>query len=474
VIIRSRSKAPPRWWALPAALLAAAGPARADSADAPAPARPAIAFNRWQEAWSVLAAPGTPREPLDGLKYIPLSGTDPETYLSLGLNVRERYENNDAVAFGAGGVGAQSYLLSRVEPHADLRLADRVQVFVQLESAFASGKARQAPVDRNRLDLEQAFAAIAQPVGPGVLKLRLGRQEIGFDLQRFVSVRDGPNVRQAYDAAWADYEVGDLRFSGFYSQPVQYRDRRPFDDYSSPHLTYGGARIDRRLTKSIHLAAYISQFRQDQARFPSASGNERRDILDVHLSGTLGSVDFDAETMAQTGRIGAQSVRAWAVGSLGGYTFAEAPWSPRLGLQVDAASGDRRPGDGRLGTFNPLFPNGSYFTLAGYAGYVNVIHLKPSLTLRPARRLKVQIAGAAQWRETTGDAVYTQPNVPVPGTAGRPGKYTGAYGQLRADWAATPHYTFALEAVHFAIGEALHAAGGHDSNYVGVEAKYGW
>ena len=31
---------------------------------------------------------------------------------------------------------------------------------------------------------------------------------------------------------------------------------------------------------------------------------------------------------------------------------------------VDSASGDRHPGDGTLGTFNPLFPNGYYFTLA--------------------------------------------------------------------------------------------------------------
>jgi len=43
-------------------------------------------------------------------------------------------------------------------------------------------------------------------------------------------------------------------------------------------------------------------------------------------------------------------------------------WAPRLGLQIDAASGDHKAGDNTLGTFNPLFPNGYYFTLAGYTG----------------------------------------------------------------------------------------------------------
>jgi hypothetical protein len=41
-----------------------------------APTRPSIMFNRWQEDWSVLADPRVPREPLDGLKYIPLSAYD--------------------------------------------------------------------------------------------------------------------------------------------------------------------------------------------------------------------------------------------------------------------------------------------------------------------------------------------------------------------------------------------------------------
>ena len=59
-------------------------------------------FNRWQEDWSVLADPRMPREPLDGLKYIPLSAYDPESYLSFGANLRERFEANDDAAFGTG------------------------------------------------------------------------------------------------------------------------------------------------------------------------------------------------------------------------------------------------------------------------------------------------------------------------------------------------------------------------------------
>jgi hypothetical protein len=459
------------------AVALAATSARADDAAAPAltaPARPTTLFNRWQEDWSVLADPDVPREPFDDLKYIPLSPTDPKAYLSYGLNLRERFEGNDAPAFGVAPSRNTDYLISRLEVHADLHLDEHVQVFTQLVSAFAPGKAMLTPVDQDRLDLEQAFVVVTEPLDGGTLKVRLGRQQFGFDLQRFVSVRDGPNLRQSYDAAWLDYERGQWAFIGFYSQPVQDRDLRAFDDYSSDRLTFSGVRIERRLSAWGQVSAYYARFTQDAAKFLSVSGDERRDVLDVRFGGKAMGFDWDIEAMNQTGAIGGDSVRAWAFGSLAGYSFAGLGWSPRLGLQIDAASGDSNPHDRVLRTFNPLFPNGYYVTMASYTGYVNFIHVKPSLTVHPTKTLTLTFAGAGQWRETTGDAVYIQPNIPVPNTAGRPGRYTGTYGQFRADWAVTSHYTAAIEAVHFAVADPIRQAGGHDGNYVGVELKYGW
>ncbi len=88
--------------------------------------------------------------------------------------------------------------------------------------------------------------------------------------------------------------------------------------------------------------------------------------------------------------------------------------------------------------------------------------------------MKLMIAAAGQWRETISDAVYTQPNVPVAGTAGRGGLWTGAYGQARLDYTVNAHVTGAIEVVHFAVGEAIRQAGGHDGDYLGVELKFGW
>jgi hypothetical protein len=260
----------------------------------------------------------------------------------------------------------------------------------------------------------------------------------------------------------------------FLSRPVQVRDVRSFDDYSNGQFTFDGFRMERKVMGSAAVSAYYARYRQDGAQYLAVSGNERRDILGSHFSGTLRSIDWDIEAMRQTGRIGAETIEAWGFGSLAGYTLTTIPWKPRLGVQLDAASGNRNPGDRELNTFNPLFPNGYYVTLAGYTGYVNLIHLKPSVTVHPAEVLQLMTAIGMQWRETTADAVYLQPTIPVAGTANHPGLYTGTYGQGRIDYAATSHLALALEVVHFQIGSALHAAGGHGSNYAGAQFTFGW
>ncbi|CAJ3398332.1 alginate export family protein [Burkholderia pseudomallei] len=435
--------------------------------------RPAILFNRWQEDWSALADPCVPRRPLDALKYVPLFGRV-DSYLSLGAGLRERLELNDAPLFGLGRARGDTYVLQRVQMHADLRIAGHVQAFVQLEDARPFGKDNVGPVDRNRVDLRQAFVTYVDAIGSGAFKARVGRQEMAFDLQRFVSVRDGPNVRQAFDGIWADWEQGPWRLIGYATQPVQYRDDGAFDDVSNRNLTFSGVRIERQRVGPGDLSAYYSRYNRTQAQFLDGAGGEHRDVFDVRYAGKRRNVDWDIEGMYQTGRVGAQRIEAWAVGSLAGYTFAGVGWMPRIGLQVDAASGDRRPRDGRIETFNPLFPNGYYFALAGYTGYTNLIHVKPSLTLKPSSALTLLAAVGLQWRATTADAVYAQGATPVPGTAGRGGNWTGFYTQLRADWAVAANLAAALEVVHFQIGDALRAAGGRNADYVGAELKFGW
>lgn len=142
-----------REWAAGVLCLAAPQMAWADDqkSQASAPQRPAIMFNRWQEDWSVLADPRVPREPFDQLKYIPLSTIDPYTYLSFGANTRERFESNNAASFGTGPNRSQNYVISRSEFHADLRVDNQIQAFVQFQADYAPWKTMLTGLISSRL-----------------------------------------------------------------------------------------------------------------------------------------------------------------------------------------------------------------------------------------------------------------------------------------------------------------------------------
>ncbi len=446
-----------------------ASPAVAEDA---APARPAIEMNRWQEDWSVLANPALRTDVFDPIKYIPLSPWDPKSFISLGLTLRERFEHVDAQAFGTSGNKADNYLLQRLQFHVDVHFDEHWQMFLQLEDARAFDKNVISPVDQNPLDLRLAFLAYVNATEAGTFKARVGRQDFAFDLQRFVSSRDGPNVRQSFDAAWADWETGSWRFIGFVSQPVQYNNIQPFDDTSNSHFRFHTLRVERLVFGKDELSAYYSYYGRDNVRFLDASGDEKRHVFDGRFAGKWQQLDWDLEAMGQLGTVGAKDIRAWGVGARAGYTFEQTSWQPRIGLQFDAASGDHHPGDNVIGTFNPLFPNGYYFTLAGFTGYTNLIHLKPSLTVKPIQGLSIMAAAGLQWRETTADAIYVQPNIPVANTAGTGSAWSGVYAQLRVDYQFDAHLTGAIEAVHYKVGDTILRAGGHDSDYLGIELKY--
>src|SRR5476651_670967 len=166
---------------LPGWGLAVLWPLLASSAHADdQPTRPAIKANRWQEDWSVLKDPTLRTQPLDSLKYIPLSSANPFTYLSLGATLRERFEMNDASGFGVKNVARDRYLIQRFQVHADLHLNENWRVFTQLEDARAYDKTSIGGADQDRLDLRLAFAEYINTFSAGTFKGRIGRQDFAF------------------------------------------------------------------------------------------------------------------------------------------------------------------------------------------------------------------------------------------------------------------------------------------------------
>ncbi len=89
---------------------------------------PAYNVLRFDENYSCLTNPANRTDWFDPVKYIPLRTNDPFWYLTLGGELRERFEGNYDPNFGIGGAGADSYLLQRITLLADLHLGERVRI----------------------------------------------------------------------------------------------------------------------------------------------------------------------------------------------------------------------------------------------------------------------------------------------------------------------------------------------------------
>jgi len=121
--------------------------------------------------------------------------------LSVGGEVRAEYERLDHPGFGALPTDLGGYELARVMLHADWRVGSQLRVFGQIASAQEAGRTGgPRPTDVDTLDVRQAFAEFTQPIAPGRLWGRVGRQELVFGGTRLFATRDPANVRRSFDA----------------------------------------------------------------------------------------------------------------------------------------------------------------------------------------------------------------------------------------------------------------------------------
>lgn len=399
-----------------------------------------------------------------GTKYIPLG--DEGRYLSLGGDIRERFEFYSNTNIGTRPASNDSFWLQRYLLHADLHWDD-ARVFMQLGSHNESGREPRAkPTDVDHLDIQQAFIDYKLSAGNTSTQLRLGRQEMAYGASRLVSVRDGPNVRLAFDGARALFNGPGWRASAFAVRPVEIN-RGQFDDKASSKQALWGVYATKQIPGTVDAAVdlYYLVTNNEEANYESVSGNEHRSTLGGRLYGKAGGFDGDVELMLQRGDIAGQDIQAFALATDTGWTFKETVWTPRLGLRTDVISGDRRAGDGKLGTFNALYPSGSYFSEAGVLAQANLIDLSVSLAVRPQLGMSLALSLNPMWRYSNGDAVYSLPLSPLLHANASDDRYIGWQTQLLWSWQYSNMVSFRAAVVKFQAGDFVQQSGGRDLDY---------
>jgi hypothetical protein len=422
------------------------------SAEAP----PGYQLLRYDENYRYLRDPQRRQDFLDDVKYIPLDETG-DSYLTLGGEIRERYERFNHDNWGAAPEDTHGYLLERYMAHFDLHAGEYVRVFGQLKSGLEYGRTGgPRPPDRDQGDINQLFVdGVLDWGAKDFLTLRVGRQEMAYGSGRLVDPREGPNVRQSFDAVRALFKVNEWNVSAFVSRPVE-TNPRAFTDGDLDQVFWGiyGTR-PMGIIQEMSVDLYYLGLERDAAEFDKGVAREERHSFGTRLWGKSGGLDYDCELVYQVGSWGDGDIHAWTAASYIGYTADHLPFAPRIGLVADIASGDPNRSSPNQGTFNPLFPTGAYLSEMNLIGPSNLIDVQLSLLFHFTEKITFTTDADWFWRQSTQDGIYGMGVNPV-----RPGnlngkRYIGSDVNTFVTWEINRHFSMTLYYGHFFVGEFL-------------------
>jgi hypothetical protein len=430
---------------------------------------------REDEDWSFLKDPSLRQDLWDRLKYTPL-GHD-NWFLSMGGEVREVFEDAGNDNWGKQGY-ANAFFLQRYMVHTDWHFGKHVRAFVQLKSGLESfRRGGYRPIDEKKLDFEAAFVELGTGQGDHWVVFQAGRQELNYGSGRLVSVREGPNVRQSFDAARLKTQTGAWRVDLWAARPDL--DKPGYFNNAPDHRTsFWGVYATRPWRRRVSFDGYYLGLDRKSFTYNRGSAQETRHNVEARVwrspAAKESDWDFDYEAVWQFGSFGSSGIRAWTVSSDTGYSFLTTPLTPRISMKADISSGDD-PHSHSLGTFSPIFPIGNYFGVLADTGPgpVNFIDVHPRVQTKLPRGVSVSADVVVQWRERLTDGVYAVPGFLLFPANGSRARFVGYRPGAEVRWQIDRHAWLQADYGVFFAGNFLkQASPGRNINYLELWAGY--
>jgi hypothetical protein len=205
------------------------------------------------------------------------------------------------------------------------------------------------------------------------LDVTFGRFTMDVGSRRLVSRSGFRNILASFDGARAVWSSSDnFKVTGFYTAPVN---RLPNDvpsaldnqialNKTADEVRFSGLAFEAILPHAILGELYVVDLDEnDDDDAPTRNRDFSTYGARLKRAAKPGAFDFDLEYARQTGTVRASASpaditdldhEADMLHAEAGYSF-NAPWSPRLSLHYDLATGDESPADLSSERFDPLF-----------------------------------------------------------------------------------------------------------------------
>lgn len=413
----------------------------------------------------------------DPLKNIDLGG---DWRMDIGGEFRFRLEAKSNAAFGRSLQTQNTQQFYRWMVHFDIRHRDLFRVFVQ--GIVAHAEDQDGPFNflhENHGDLQQLFFDLRLGGDQSPFVLRVGRQDLLYGNQRFVSPLEWASTRRRFDAVKLMYSTPTWDVDAFYAKPVVVK-REQGDDWNED-FDFWGVYSTYKGWENHGLDLYFLGIdrTQDTLNPNGNSGDQSIFTLGSRFFGKTGGFDYEAEVAGQWGTWAGDTVQAWSWTIDGGHTWKELSCQPRIGAGFDWASGDEDPFDGKVGTFNQMFPLGhKYFGFLDLIGRQNITAMNVNMSAWAIpKKVKARIAYHTFWLNDSRDALYNVGGAPtLRDPSGRSGEQVGHELDLTVAWKIDVHSSMLFGYSHFFDSNFVHRLVSDDDDpdffYVQYQLKF--
>ena len=407
-------------------------------------------------------------------------------WLDLGLEHRTRFETYD-----------HPWRHSQPAGQTDSQIQQRSRVRLGLNGKYAKflfeGQDSRVHLDgvesyvttaiRNEMDVLQLMASftVNNVLETGLrMDLHVGRLTMDFGRGRLIIRNDYRNTSNAFDGAhWQLGREKGWRFRLFLVEPVLRDVVQP--DGQSKRTVFWGTSVETEHVPRLRLNAYY--FGLNDQRSATAGSRRTFSTFGTRLydePGT-GKIDYEIESVWQTGKKGNIDHFAHFQHIDIGYTL-NLPWSPRLLVHYDYASGDRNARDSRNSAFDTLFGarRFDYMPTGNFGPFYRSNFSSPGwrVIAVPCRGCEVQLKHRV-WYLATSRGAFGRNGLHDP--TGGSGNFLGHDLELRAQWRTNVNLEFELGYTHWFKGSyfdrlpdsaGLPSGGNKDSDYFYMQTKF--
>jgi hypothetical protein len=351
--------------------------------------------------------------PYDFHDFAPFTYVDSKlpNWIDLRAEERFRYEAYDNSSFKAKT--DDSYLLNRFRFQVDVHTASWLRVTAQVQDARAGYQNPPiGPPNTVRWDLKLAYVEVGAP-DKHWFSLRVGRQLINYN-NTIIADSEWRNQARSYDAAVLNLNAKREHLGIFAASAVvpQAYGVSPHQEGNNIYGAYG--RIDDLVTPHSNLEPFFLWRVQpaevvEPAVSKTVTGKENEKVIGLRFKARdKKAFDYGGELIYEGGKVGPQSIDAYAGQAGAAYQFLNTVAKPRVFAQYDYASGNGNPKlNATHSTFDTIYPTAhDRLGIVDLFGAQNIEDVRAGATVEPHRRLTFTVQGLDFWAPSALDSIY--------------------------------------------------------------------